>query len=145
MAIDGPIDFLEPPGGKVQWSDEDVVLPFARPTQGSHLRPTPQSQRPSYSSAKDDCIIATAFKFATPADSLGGRSWNLRYDDDAQRLDGQAKCVIICTSKDKKEHHVLLVSEVAPLTTPPTYERVGVAVLPEASIKRLSNLRVAIG
>lgn len=144
MAVDGPIDFLEPAGGKVQWNDDDVVLPFLRQTQGSHLQPTPQTQRPSYSSAKGDVITATAFSFVTTAEALGERTWSLRYDDGAQRLDGQAKCVIICTSKDKKEHHVLLVSEAAPYTSPPTYERVGAGILPVACIFQLSSIRIAI-
>jgi hypothetical protein len=148
MAVHGAIDFLDPEGNKVDWNDT-IKLPTVK--EG---KPSPQLQqparlprRPADSMAEGEAIIGTALSF-TAADSQAGQQ-DFLYDNDTQRVDGQVKAVIICSSREQDHrqmiHHVLLVSEVAPFTSPPTYERVGVAILPETCLIRPSGTIVAIG
>lgn len=138
MAVDGPIDFLEPPGGLVHWHTADVTLPFPKPTQGSHLRPSPQPRITTGGNATGDTISAIAFNFKAGAPDS---SQKLFYDDDRQHVDGEVQCVIIATMKDKDNHYVLLVSAASPMT----HDRIGVGYLPESSIDRASSVRVTIG
>ena len=147
MAVHGGIDFLSPPGGKIDWNTSEVTLPPALRRRMTQDQRKTLPQRPADSLAESDAIAARAFSF-TVTSRLHGEQ-GLYFDDDAVRTEGQVKAVIICSSQEKdqnlKEHHVLLTVEAAPNTVPPTYERIGVGVLPEICIDRSSGVAIAIG
>ncbi|CAN9327746.1 unnamed protein product [Alternaria alternata] len=144
MAVHERIDFLDPEGNKVDWN-ADVKLP--NPPKGATSPQLQQPERlplrPADSITEGEAFLGRAFDLnsvGAPADK--GAYF---FDDDTRRADGQVKAVIICTSHDKMQHHVLLVSEAAPTTSPPTCERIGIAILPESCIVRTSGVQVAIG
>lgn len=150
MSVSGGIDFLSPPGGKVDWN-YDLFLPPAL------TRPIPQDQRislprrPADSVAEGDAITTTAFGFEATFQREGEQG--LYLDRDTTYPAGEVKVVIVCTSQvqdmNKKEHHVLLVSEVisevALTTALPTYERIGVGLLPETCLERKSGVKIVVG
>ncbi|CAN9134035.1 unnamed protein product [Alternaria alternata] len=147
MAVLGGIDFLSPPGGKVDWNTSDVDLPPALRRRMTQDQRKTLPQRPADSLAEGDEIKAKAFSFAITSRLHGEQG--LYFDDDTERAEGHVKAVIICSSQEEdpnmKVHHVLLIVEAAPSTEPPTYERIGVGLLPEACIDRSSGVRIAIG
>lgn len=119
MAVDGPIDFLEPPGGEVTWN-LSVALPWKN----------------------KDMVQGPAHDFRTPSDLEEQR---IIYDDDEQRDDTQIKCVIIATSKDKRKHWVVLVSPAVATEGAASHVRIGVGLLLEESIDRDRSISVTIG
>ena len=147
MAVLGGIDFLSPPGGKVDWNISEVVLPPALRRRMTQDQRKTLPQRPADSLAEGDAITARAFRFAVTSRLHGEQG--LYFDDDTARAEGQVMAVIICSSQEKdqnmKVHHVLLIMKAAPSTAPPTYERIGVGLLPEVCIDRSSGVRIAIG
>ncbi|KAG9201544.1 hypothetical protein G6514_005551 [Epicoccum nigrum] len=147
MAVLGGIDFLSPPGGEVDWNTSDVVLPPALRRRMTQDQRKTLPQRPADSLAEGDAITARAFNFAITSQLHGEQG--LYFDDDRARDEGQVKAVVICSSQEKEQnmkvHHVLLIVEAAPSTVPPTYERIGVGLLPEACIDRSSGVMIAIG
>ncbi|KAF3050480.1 hypothetical protein E8E11_003748 [Didymella keratinophila] len=142
MAVDGPIDFLQPKGGGVEWKEADIVLPFPKQSMGSSLQPNPQSLPTTNGNATSDTIRATAFDFKTGVGDM--TETILSYDDGRNHVNGEVKCIIVATKLDKANHYVLLVSS-AVHTTSATHERVGVAYLPESFIDRTSGAKVTIG
>jgi hypothetical protein len=147
MAVLGGIDFLSPPGGKVDWNISEVVLPPALRRRMTQDQRKTLPKRPADSLTEGDAIIATAFSFAANSRLHGEQG--LYFDKVTAPAEGQVKAVIICSSQEKdqnmKVHHVLLIVKAAPSTAPPTYKRIGVGILPEACIDRSSSVRIAIG
>ncbi|KAF1924719.1 HET-domain-containing protein [Didymella exigua CBS 183.55] len=146
MAVLGGIDFLSPEGGQVLWNS-GIDLPPALNKDSPQRQQKTLPQRPTDSIAEEDAIIAPAYRFT--AASQYESEQGIYYDDDTTRADEKVRAVIICTSQEqddsKKEHHVLLVLEAMLTTVPPTYERIGVGLLPETCIDRRSRIEIAIG
>lgn len=142
MAFDGPIDFLSPGGGKVDWS-EDIILPFAEHSQGPFLLPIHQSESPTSTGTNGDLIRAVAFDFKVAFP--GSKDQEVFYTDGSELGNGQTKCVFIATTKDKKDNYVMLVSAATQSKPAVTHERVGVARLLYSCLDRSKGVKVTIG
>ncbi|KAF1350459.1 HET-domain-containing protein [Lizonia empirigonia] len=131
MAVDGPIDFIDPEGGTVTWNEkgnDKVVLPFATGTGSSRPGPDPQP----VSDKEHHAIFAQAFDFTY---KKGEPNRYLVYDDGRQHIDGQTKCVTIGTSNNEPTCYVVLVSRSTPAATAATYKRVGFSHISADSIR----------
>jgi hypothetical protein len=141
MAVDGPIDFMKPEGGQVEWNT-DVVLPFPRQVYGSSLQPNSQPLATVNGNGTGNMIRATAFRFQLGIGVTDERT--LFYDDGREHVDSAVRCVVIATTMDKAHHYVLLIS-LAVHATDATHERTGVGYLSEECIDRASDDKVTIG
>jgi hypothetical protein len=141
MAVDGPIDFMKPEGGQVDWNT-DVVLPFPRQVHGSSLQPNSQSLPTVNGNGTGNIIRATAFNFQFEIGVTDERT--LIYDDGREHVDRAVRCVIIATTMDNANHYVLLISSAIHVTDA-THERVGVGYLSDECIDRASGDKVTIG
>ena len=141
MAVYGPIDFLRPEGGQVDWNDADIVLPFPKQSTGSSLQPNSQPLPTANGNATSDLIRATAFNFKVGA---GVKETVLSYDDGRKHVDGAVKCIVIATTHGKASHYVLLVSSAVHATNA-THERIGVGYISESFIDRACSEKITIG
>jgi hypothetical protein len=141
MAVDGPIDFIKPEGGQVDWN-MDIVLPFLRQVYGSSLQPNSQSLSTVNGNGTGNIIRTTAFKFQLGIGVID--EMTLFYDDGREHVDSAVRCVIIATTMDKAYHHILLISSAVHVMDA-THERVGVGYLSAECIHRASGDKVTIG
>ncbi|KAF2715969.1 HET-domain-containing protein [Polychaeton citri CBS 116435] len=126
MAFEGPISFIEPPGGGIQWNQAGVHLPFPRPTQSSWLKT---------SHLQDNIAIrADAYEFFIEK-TLVNEAVYLSYDSGKPLSSNEVKCVIIGIETDRpgdlreRKHYTMLVSQVTQASGTDRYERVGVGCM----------------
>jgi hypothetical protein len=130
MAFKGPVSFIRPEGGKINWNTSNVILPFDLASSASWLSTV----------ALNDSIALRAKAFAYDATTIDKyHETHIYYDRDNFQPSQDLKCVIIGTekasvSRESKLHYVLIVR---PLSSEAGlgHERVGAGTLLGSSIK----------
>jgi hypothetical protein len=115
MAYEGGIDYMDAPGGRVDWA-EDVISPF------------------TVLDASGSSSVTTHTTIRAPVhDFIDTKNTDLILDEPSQNSRRPLKCVVIgrskfSTTKNRSSCYVLVVQAAASKETD-RYERVGVALL----------------
>jgi hypothetical protein len=143
MAVHGSIDFLNPPGGEVQWN-KHVVLPFPKQCLGFSLQPNTQPPpTPDINGhATGDVIHAIAFSLVVETGDAHERKFS--YDDGKDHDNDGVRCVIIADTLDMANHYVLLITS-AVHAKEATHERIGAGYMSAELVDRASGIEVTIG